>query len=243
MLRILFIGLISLSFLGCNKEDDPPNYPNEPYIEFVDAYIAYAHGKDQDSLVVKVRYRDGDGDLGLTIDQNLPPYHHATYFNRNSPYEAVYDFINFEGELLKLGDRPGGLDTLPEYNCKEYRVVGFSNEHQQYRLDTLYRQINENAYNFYVDVFKKTGDKYEYYDIFEETCVPVNGIFPLENKVGSPFTIKKSSQWEGTITYNFRLYEMNQYWGGDSIKLQISIKDRALNRSNTVESPSIYVEK
>lgn len=63
MIRQLGIVLFTLAFLaGCKKEEEDPRDPI-PYIEVLS--IGPSIIKEyQDSLVIVVEYRDGDGDLG-----------------------------------------------------------------------------------------------------------------------------------------------------------------------------------
>ena len=243
MTKNLFLVCIIILGVGCTKDDSAPSYPPEPHIEFVDATLHY-NDRDQDSLVIKINYRDGDGDLGLTIeDRQQYPFHEATYFNRVPPHEAIYDIKNFEGELLQLGDKPNGLDTLPEYNCIDYRIMRPLNS-STYSYDTVFWVINENNRNYLLDFFFQSEGKYEHFDFKKETCVSTWGIFTPVTVAGSPFVIDKHSLWEGTITYTFRALDIRGlFQDADIIKLKIRIRDRSLNLSNMVESPDIYLRK
>ena len=67
--RILFYGFaLAVSFLlACS---DPPDYPIEPQIEFVGISKDTLSQSDlnEDSLLIRISYTDGDGDLGVDGD-------------------------------------------------------------------------------------------------------------------------------------------------------------------------------
>jgi hypothetical protein len=68
-LSLLALGLVLLS-AGCKK--DPPEFPVEPTISFVN-YGPMQVQEFQDSVAFSIAYEDGDGDLGDagTGDNNL----------------------------------------------------------------------------------------------------------------------------------------------------------------------------
>ena len=95
-----------------------------------------------------------------------------------------------------------------------------------------------------MEIFLQKESGFEYFDLFEETCVSPSSRFDPEGKPGSPFTINKESPWEGTITYVFKALNLNHLFkDSDAIKLQVKIKDRTLNTSNMVESWDISLNK
>lgn len=67
LLKNLIVFGVSLVFAGSCF--NPPEFPLEPKIEFVDWYFKDSPDlSDDDSLVVTISFQDGDGDLGLASD-------------------------------------------------------------------------------------------------------------------------------------------------------------------------------
>lgn len=64
--NIILFGCLSLVAESCFN---PPEFPVEPKIEFVDWYFKDSPDlSDDDTLVVVISFQDGDGDLGLASD-------------------------------------------------------------------------------------------------------------------------------------------------------------------------------
>ena len=76
---ILFVTL-SLFFSGCKK---PPEWDKTPFIEFRE--ISNKHyinptkcnnlSGECDTIFITIYFKDGDGDIGLTTDDSITPYH------------------------------------------------------------------------------------------------------------------------------------------------------------------------
>ena len=67
--------LASILVLGCY---DAPYFPEEPAISFNQIEFVEVDGA-ADSLILTFNFEDGDGDLGLAIDEVYPPYHIFNY--------------------------------------------------------------------------------------------------------------------------------------------------------------------
>ena len=67
--------LASISLLGCY---DAPYLSDEPAISFNLIEFVVVDGA-ADSLILTFNFEDGDGDLGLAIDEVYPPYHTFNY--------------------------------------------------------------------------------------------------------------------------------------------------------------------
>lgn len=158
-------ALAALALSGCIKE---PNYPKEPKIEFKRVFQKTSRdalGNPIDSVTIRVRFEDGDGDLGLPKDD-------------------------------------------PRFTSSEYR------------------------FNYFTTLFYKDRGVFKEY-VFPNPELTYNGRFPVladENKVG-PI--------EGDLDYTIQINRFGVPF--DTIKLQITIKDRALNTSNTVETSEIVL--
>lgn len=92
--RYLLLALLCIA-MGC--EEGESDYPIEPYIEF--KTISYEDGAtevDQDTITFKISYRDGDGDLGRSHENN------------SSPFNMFYAFTVDNGIVSKHPLEPAG---------------------------------------------------------------------------------------------------------------------------------------
>ena len=65
--------IIALIFLSCTDDNNISTTPSISYekLEFKKSENSF----NQDSLILTINFIDGDGDLGLTNDENNYPYH------------------------------------------------------------------------------------------------------------------------------------------------------------------------
>lgn len=225
------LGLFLFISIGISACFNPPEYPVQPIIEFESVvYREYGTPFDSnfDSLILKIKFQDGDGDLGLDPSEINEPYNNKYY----------YQFGN-GGPFLSYKDKRTNLnyDTLPEfikpYNCINWEVIREDNIVK----DTLYFQLNPNYYNITVDFFVKNFDgTYTEFDWTKEFDYPgcggtFDGRFPIlfKDKPGSPL--------EGTIKYGMGSTGFKALFSNKPLKLRIQIKDRALNKSQIIETP------
>jgi hypothetical protein len=86
----LLLFTISLVLISCF---DAPEFSNTPSIKLVDIYFGKSKRVDKpDSLVIKLNFEDGDGDLGLDNSFQSDPFHNYNYFVATT-----------DGTLLKVG--------------------------------------------------------------------------------------------------------------------------------------------
>lgn len=218
-MRIIFA--LSLLILGmamaCNK---PPELPIDPNIEF--EYVQFKEADGADSLIISIYFKDGDGDLGLHPSETFPPY---------NSYDVV---LNNNGDTVKIGSSP----DLPAYNPVDY-IILYDGKGEA--TDTVLVELNENHYNFFVRFFEKKNGEYTefkwrdppYYQTFD-------GRFPILNT-----DIVNGGLRERPLEGSLRYGMTSNGWlllFRDSLKLQIQIQDRMLNKSNTVETPDFTLE-
>src|SRR5436189_1142907 len=101
---------------------DPPQYSNTPEIIFDNIIFRdVADPSAVDSLIISVRFKDGDGDLGLDATETGSPYHDKTY----------YRFANGVYVTYKTKRTVAGFDTLPPfvhpYNCINWEIKTLNN--------------------------------------------------------------------------------------------------------------------
>lgn len=215
LLYILFISTLAVT--ACNRA---PELPVIPVITFEDVVFKEVNGPD--SLIVSIYFEDGDGDLGLTSGDVNDPYH---------PYDVVLDS---NGDTISIGSQPG----LPPYNPIDYIIVRDQNGEA---IDTILVELNENHYNYFVRFFTKRNGQYTefnwrdapYYQTFD-------GRFPLLNRSLSDGQLR-DRPLEGILRYGMT----SSGWlflFRDTVKISVQIQDRALHKSNIVESPDFTLE-
>ena len=238
------IALIIFSFLfSCIEDNNVSDIPSISYesLEFKKSDNSF----NQDSLIITINFIDGDGNLGLSNDENNYPYH---------PYNAI---IDQEFNWITLGSNnvtpplyiyePNGVyylysneDNRPSYNCEDYIIDTVNTTN---KLDTFYIQKNENNKNIFIEFYKKENNEFVLIDwkrIFDEEygCgIDFNSRFP-------PLNISNSSQLlSGKLRYGMVSYGFEMILKNDIFKLKIYIKDRELNTSNIIETPEVTLEE
>ena len=238
------IAMIIFSFLfSCIEDNNVSDIPSISYesLEFKKSDNSF----NQDSLIITINFIDGDGNLGLSNDENNYPYH---------PYNAI---IDQEYNWITLGSNnvtpplyiyePNGVyylysneDNRPSYNCEDYIIDTVNTTN---KLDTFYIQKNENNKNIFIEFYKKENNEFVLIDwkrIFDEEygCgIDFNSRFP-------PLNISNSSQLlSGKLRYGMVSYGFEMILKNDIFKLKIHIKDRELNTSNIIETPEVTLEE
>ena len=226
--------VILLVLVGCYP---PPEFPPEPAITFVNVEFKEATDPPsaRDTLALTIHFTDGDGDLGLAPEEDGDE---SLYRQRN------YFFNEENGDTLQWND-PQVADIPYEfpYTCLNWELVlrGYT-EVDGVRtpdFDTLYYEINDNHYNITVDFFYKPDGQAEWEELDwrlfrEPSCGETfDGRFPIlyeEEEAGFPL--------EGDMRYTMVSDGFLSLFGADSMRLEVEIKDRALNRSNKLVTPS-----
>jgi hypothetical protein len=236
---------------------NPPEYPATPQITFnkikfidtpdVGALVA-------DTLALSIDFKDGDGDIGFSdADLQLTPatksYVEHYYFDKSGQRWAISDAtnlsqsvnqndINLYKSLLKYSSRKTApYDTLPAFakpfNCINWEILYKTVGNSVTPTDTLYFQLNPNHYNIYVDFLVKQNDgSFVEYDFRKELCTTYDGRLPVLSK-----DIGQETPLEGTIRYAMRGTGFKLVFSIKTLKLRVRIQDRALNKSNEIETP------
>lgn len=124
-------------------------------------------------------------------------------------------------DLPALGPSVQLVDSFPTKNPEYYQI-----------RDTLYYTPNPAHYNIEVDFLVKDPSApggFREFDWREEYCTTFDGRFPV-------FSDKQSSI-DGTLRYSMTSLGFTSVFSIKTLKLRVSIKDRALHTSNVIETP------
>jgi hypothetical protein len=281
----LIKGLTLLSFIAIISGScfDPPEFPIAPQIEYEDIQFKGAPFPEDDSLILFIRFKDGDGDLGLSsgLEDNLPPFNSVFFYQEsNGDIEPLVTepFLvgSVEFDLLKIPNPEKGklvvfrTSKKPEYpelpntfHCSSYEFLAGAynpekpedgrrlliekgalvalddnvnlvdsfprNNPEFYQIkDSLYYTRNPDHYNIEVDFLVKEGAEFVEFDWHKEYCSTFDGRFPV---------LVDGNSVDGTLRYGMNSIGLEELFSIKTLKLRVSIKDRARNRSNVIETP------
>lgn len=250
----LIIGLFLPAFvISCFN---PPEYPVVPEIEFNS--LKFVDTPDPvgqlvfDTLVLKINFKDGDGDIGfsdadLQVSESTAKYAERIYIDKSGQRWAIDDLLKlsqstnqgdktFYASLLKFSSRKTApFDTLPAftkpYDCINWAILQNTAVSPAKTIDTLYFQLNANHYNIFVDFLENSSGTFKEYDFRKELCTTFDGRLPILSK-----DISQENPLEGTIRYAMAGSGFKLVFGSKTMKLRIQIQDRALNKSNILET-------
>ncbi|WP_057936605.1 hypothetical protein [Algoriphagus resistens] len=214
-----YFGIFFLSVFGAACISPPDNFPSIPKISFKS--MEYAPTSGSDSLIISLDFQDAEGDLGLSATDDDPPFHDVDY-QRNSA-----------GDLITYSTRPS---DAPSYNPIDWLVNPLVGTEQV--NDTIWVKQNPNQYNIFVKFFiKRNGQFTEYRWQDPPFYSTFNGRFPriLTSDTGQAV--------EGNISYGMLSTGWESIFRNDTIRIDVSIQDRALNRSNEVSSPEVTLNQ
>jgi len=201
----IFLQLLVVVFCGTIVSScfEPPEYPDAPEIVFksVDYVkggpLGDGTGQAADSIVIRLSFKDGDGDVGISADEQYPPFNDRWYYTKVQPphdaslpddctsYNKKCWYINEriieEPEKFKYivySDRrkTPGYDTLKSftkpYNCINWEAVYYDDDLNPDTptkpFDTLYFTLNPHYNNLFVEFEMKTDDPASPYETFDE---------------------------------------------------------------------------
>ncbi|MEK6780512.1 MAG: hypothetical protein AABY93_02330 [Bacteroidota bacterium] len=230
-------GLCLLAIIGIliNSCLDAPQYSEIPEIEF--EQIVFKDIKDAstaDSLIISIKFRDGNGNIGLDPSETREPYNDKYYFQ--FPDQS---YITYETKRTVPG-----YDTLPDfvkpYNCTNWEVL---TENQKV-IDTIYFQLNPNQYNIFITFQVKDAlgnfqdfDWASFYTYPLCEVIGFNGRFPILSK-----DLSQPGPLEGTINYGMTSVGFTIIFSIHTLRLKVRILDRALNYSNEIITPEFTLQ-
>jgi hypothetical protein len=212
-----FMLMVALGWTSCISP--PDNFPSVPEIKF--STIEYVQTSGQDSLNISVDFKDAEGDLGLSATDVNPPFNPLIY-KRDAA-----------GNLITYSNRP---PEAPSYNPIDWAVDPIVNNATV--KDTVWVAVNEDQYNIFVRFYVKRNGQFTefrwqdppYYTTF-------NGRFPRI------LTAEDGQAVEGNIKYRMLSSGWESIFRNDTLRIDVQIQDRALNRSNVVSSPEVTLQQ
>lgn len=216
--RYIYIFLFAGGLNG-SCVSPPENFPSVPQISFKN--LSYIETNSADSLIVSVDFRDAEGDLGLHPKEVNPPFHPLDY-QKDS-----------EGNFITYGNKP---PDAPSFNNQDW-VINPLIDNVEVK-DTLWVKINPDQYNIFIKFFIKRGGEYEEFDFAGPPYYSTfHGRFPRI------LAEDRDRAIEGTIEYAMLSLGWNSVFRRDTIKIDVQIQDRALNKSNIASSPDFTLSQ
>ena len=164
---------------------------------------------------------------------SLPPYtdpykcavYKESYLNKNGLPDTVFIYKDYAYLIKNKASKVDSLIKDGSPSTYWFAVV-----------DNFYIQPNVGQYNMYVKFFIKQNDgSFVEYDFAEEFCETHNGRFPR--------LTDNERALEGEINYSMVSGGFSAIFGNKTLKLVITIYDRALNTSNKLETPEFRLEE
>jgi hypothetical protein len=234
------------SDLGLGWEIEDAQYPYHHYHFFLE------DGSGDTTKVISSVFNNGLPGYFISIE--IPEGSNEQLVNSDTRLKANYnylpehffcsgysDYMNFFVPL----ERSTAIDE--SYQIQDtVEDLSNNNSYIQISKPLLFEQ-NENFFNIFVQFFVLENEVWTEFDWEEIHCFDFNARFPEigtePTKIESdPFNILVKSSQEGTLTYSMRSYSFSDLFN-KTMKLRISIKDRALHTSNLIETPPFRLQE
>ena len=165
--------------------------------------------------------------------RSQPGYENLPAFNFNKPLGCQPYIVQ---DLLLDSLYYQSIDGL--YHITDTLYEQATHEPYYSIADTLYFTFNENHYNITIQFLVKNNDgTFTEFNWRDEFCTTYDGRFPILSNDG------ESNPLEGTIRYDMGSNGWLPLFSIKTLKLRIYIKDRALNKSNVIETPEFTLDK
>lgn len=202
---------------------DEPEFPVEPYLSGFESIVFKENpepGK-ADTLIIRVKFEDGDGDLGL-----------SSTVDTDTPYNEISVVTHNGKPVIFNANDP----DQPSFSCENYFTPNTDSLILDgwllRKTDTVLVNYNKNGRNFDIQLLVKDQDKFAEYNFRRERCVaPLGGRFP---RLKDDFNNNKPLK--GILEYKQISSGILPLFRNDSLKIRVQIRDRALHESNIIES-------
>lgn len=194
-------------------------FPNSP------GYVMKSTGRPPQSIRYAIYFAPLNSSTLFTLDNRIelglpdfvPPY---TCTANHQAYLPNTDTIYVGATYKHILDPTWIVDTLVN---NAGGVVAYA------ALNRWYIEANPDHYNITVRFFRSTGQNtFTEYDFRKELCTTFDGRFPILAEQKRPL--------EGSLRYAMVGTGFLSTFSINLLKLEIQVKDRNLNRSNTVET-------
>lgn len=215
----LYILFLTLILSSCFEE---PEFPVEPRLTGFNSII-FKELEGPDSLIIRVEFEDGDGDLGLL----------GSGADIDTPYNEISIHEDINGQPIRYNPNN---PSLPPYSCEDYYTPSgdsiIIDGWILRKADTVRVTYNETGRNFDIQLLVKEQDEYVEYNFRKNRCVaPLGGRFPpLKENFNDQKPLK------GVLEYRQASSGILPLFRNDSLKIRVKIRDRALHESNVIES-------
>lgn len=197
----------------------PDNFPSTPEISFKDLNFSPTEGSD--SLILTINFKDAEGDLGLNPSDINPPFNAVTYKRDQA------------GSLIVYSKRP---PEAPSFNPIDWVINPIINN--AVVRDTVWVEQNEDHNNIFVRFFiKKKGVYTEFRWQDPPFFTTFNGRFPRIINGSETLPV------EGNIKYAMLSFGWSSIFRNDTLRIDVEIQDRALNRSNVASSAEVTLNQ
>ncbi len=214
-----YSGIFFLLTLVSACVNPPENFPSIPSITFES--FEYVPTSGSDSLIIGLDFQDAEGDLGLAATDIYPPFNAVDYQR-----DAV-------GNLITYKNKPA---EAPRYNPIDWVIDPIVNN--QVVKDTIWVKQNPNQFNIFVRFYiKRNGQFTEFRWQDPPFYTTFNGRFPRI------LTTEDGQTVEGNIRYAMLSSGWESIFRTDTIRVDVEIQDRQLNRSNEISSPEVTLKQ
>jgi hypothetical protein len=213
-MKVVKVSYIILTLVATYACIAPPvDFPSRPEISFNN--LEYVETNQADSLIITVNFRDGEGDLGLNPRDIESPFNELNY-----PRDQ-------NGQLITYRNRPA---NAPSFNNRDWVISPLINNVRV--NDTIWVQENPDYFNIFVRFLIKRSGQYTEFDWSAPPYFTTfNGRFPRI------LTDDRQRAVEGQIRYGMLSLGWNSIFRNDTIRLEVQIQDRQLQRSEPVVTP------
>ncbi|NOS57532.1 MAG: hypothetical protein HOP37_14930 [Cyclobacteriaceae bacterium] len=244
------IGLGLVLIVVVNACFTPPDFPITPQIEFINNELKFIKNpapQGNDTLRIVLKFKDGDGDVGIIPVNPIPLVDREEYFyllNSNgqlSLIEKEQSNLTFRFKRLNPNFRLPNGKPLPELSCDNWSEKKVNNR----VVDTIYYELNPRYYNMSIEYFTKNNNgTFTRFDIKEGRFFPncADGAFNGARIPNLSKEIGKSTPLDGKITFNYLTQGIDFIFSIKTLKLKVYIVDRAGNKSNEVESKEFTLQ-
>jgi hypothetical protein len=214
-----YLGIIFLFATVTACISPPDNFPTVPVITF--GSLVYAPTSGADSLIVGIDFQDAEGDLGLSATDVNPPFNPLN-FQRDGA-----------GNLIIYSQRP---PEAPRYNPIDWQINPRVNNIEV--KDTVWVKQNPDQYNIFVRFFRKRNGVFTEFRWQDPPFFTTfNGRFPRI------LTSTEGQSVEGNIKYGMLSSGWEAIFRNDTLRIDVEIQDRALNKSNQVSSDEVTLQQ